>query len=43
MKAGFEIINGKIAITPCLMIGGGEVGFLWLSFLVYVNFKKAKA
>lgn len=42
MKFGFELISGKIAITPCLMVGGGEVGLLWLFFLVYVDLKKRR-
>lgn len=39
MKFGFELIPGKVAITPCPMVGGGEIGLLWLFFLVYIDFK----
>lgn len=37
MKVGFELIPGKVAITPCLIVGGKEAGLLWLCFLLYVS------
>lgn len=37
MKIEFQIIHGKIAITPCIMVGRKEAGLLWLCFLLYAE------